>query len=178
MARGTEQDRNSRRVIRTPATRIVFGLVGVTAIVVALYTALSFVLSEPAVLSRRDVGIARTGGHLAIYACVSDGVQAAEIRSGKGSGHLVWSATKEPGAQAARVLQVVPVVANYEVHEPAPIALSDGVIYLNRLDDIRGIDLLGSVLVFRPGQMRDGEIAAASGGIQLLSSWLTARTCS
>jgi hypothetical protein len=153
--------------------KVVGGVVVAIAAILAIGVGISAVVGDrPA--SLKHVGVAKVNGGLVVYACDDDGIGSVEIQRGASvDGPLVWGAERVVASGSLKMLPIATDPPGYSTRGPGLAGVSlDQSFALRRLTDTRGVNLLRSYIVFRPGALAEGSIVDQKGSTQSLSSWL------
>lgn len=136
---------------------VLVGLIGVLVVGAGV----SWVMREPSTLKGEAVGIAMIDGAPTVVSCRSDGVGTAAVASGScPNSPVIWSATTT-GISAATV-PIVKSVHGYDVRSDALV--EPGSTYsLTELTSATGVNNLGSIVTFDPGDIPEGEVLTGDG---------------
>lgn len=142
---------------------VLFGCLGLL-LVVGIGVAVNLVVAEPRSPAASQAGVTMAGGRVTVVVCEGRGIRDVEIQAGSGDGKLVWQATSLGSAPMDRV--TVGDAPGFRV--AGAVSLARRQTYAVRvLDDAEGRSLIGTYIVFRPEQLRAGQVITDGGMVSV-----------
>jgi hypothetical protein len=155
---------------------VIIGIVVAVGIlgVLVLGAGVSWVVREPSTLKGESIGIAVIEGKPTVVSCRSGGIGSAAVASGSSpSSPVVWRATTT--GVAASAVPIVDSVQGYDVWSDTVVE-SGNTYSLTELTSASGVNNLGSIITFDPGDIPEGEVLTGDGKTISISAFTNRTT--